>query len=336
MTFHASPFRTLVAGILVCGCLTAGCAPQEGGREATERSAIGQNPSLRFSVSPDGATITLSREQAERFETKPVSPRKSTIYLKVVARTVAAVVLSADLQQPLVIFEAQDIAQLYSDYTRNRAAFERSFKQLARLKELLANNAVSGKDVLDAETDNRQAEASLREAESKLRQAGFNPRQLAAMRPGTVFIVADVPEARINAVDMGERVKIEFNSFPGEIISGNVTSIGDAIDPQTRTIKVGMELANEKKRIKPGMFANVSIEDRVVDAISVPRSAVVSADARAFVFVKTEETQFQRRPVILGGDSEDEKEFEVVSGLRPGERVVATHAILLKGMSFGY
>lgn len=288
----------------------------------------------RYTTSADGTVMTVPRDQAGRFATETARLKKFVIKLKAPARTVAAAIPSADLQQPLVLFETQDVAQLYSDYTKNRAAFERSRKQLERMRELLEKNATSGKEVLDAETDYLQSEASSRESESKLRQYGYNPNQLSSMKTGLVFIIADVPEAKIQFVDMGEKAWLEFNSFPGETFVGHVSSISDVVDPQTRTIKVGIELSNSNGRLKSGMFARVSIEEREMESVAVSQEAVVSAEAKTFVFVKTNETTFERREVLISAD--EGKEFQVLSGVRPGERVVISHAILLKGMSFGY
>src|SRR5208337_3050888 len=125
---------------------------------------------------------------------------------------------------------------------------------LGRTRELYENKAASGKDLLDSETEAKQNQAAMNDSESRLRQTGFNMKLLMTMKPGSVFIVADVPEPRIGAVDMGEPAYIEFNSFTGKTFYGKVISIGDVIDPQTRTIKVGMGLSNKDGRIKPGMF----------------------------------------------------------------------------------
>ena len=154
------------------------------------------------------------------------------------------------------------------------------------------------------------------------------------MKPGSVFIVADVPESRIGAVDMGEPAYLEFNSYPGKTFNGKVISIGEVVDSQTRTIKVGMELSNKDGRLKPGMYARVRIEDRKIHAVIVPPEAVASVDAKNFVFIKTGARSFECREIITGESADDD--IIVLEGLKGGEEIVVSNVILLKGMFFGY
>ncbi len=281
-----------------------------------------------------GARVTLPASQAARFPAAAVRRQPVGVNLVVPARTVAALRSGLATGEPLVLFENADVAALYSEYQRARANYARTRTQLERLRELLARNAVAGKDVTDAETDFAQAEASVRETEGKLRQGGFDPALLARLRPGAVLAVADVPEAKIASVRVGEPATFEFSAYPGERLTGRVTTVGETVDPQTRTIRATIELGDQGGRIKPGMFARVSIAERTEEALTVPLASVVSADARTYVFVKAGPTAFERREVTLGGD--DGTIAQVRQGLAPGDSVVTANAILLKGLLFGY
>ena len=73
----------------------------------------------------------------------------------------------------------------------------------------------------------------------------------------TVWVAADIPEDRIRLIRPGETVEISMPAFPGERLTGRVRKIGDAVDPQTRTIKVRAELPNPSGRYKPEMFATI-------------------------------------------------------------------------------
>jgi cobalt-zinc-cadmium efflux system membrane fusion protein len=331
MNFNLNLIRwSIAAAVVMTNCSSKDHASDTPDAKAAESQA----DTAKASVSADGLVIRLSKLQAAKFETQKVETEKTEISLQASARTVASLVSSADLAKPLVVFETADESQLYSDYTTAKAAYDRSAKQLPRIKDLFASNAASGKDLLDAETDFAESEAALRSAESKLLQNGLSPKQLAGMRAGSVFIMADVPESKISAVSVGESVVLEFNSFMGEKFTGKVVSIGDVVDAATRTIHAGIELANSKGRIKPGMFAKASLNESVIEAASVMPAAVVSVDTKTFVFVKTGEGVIERRQVELGAAVG--KNLQVLSGLKKGEDVVVTNAILLKGMSFGY
>jgi cobalt-zinc-cadmium efflux system membrane fusion protein len=199
---------------------------------------------------------------------------------------------------------------------------------------LLSRNAVAGKDVVDAETDYQQAEATVRETEGKLRQTGFDPRLLAKLRIGVVLAVADVPEAKVRSVTPGEAALFEFSAYPGEVIRGTVATVGETVDPATRSVRVAIEVPDAKGRIKPGMFARVNITERTERSLVMPLSAVVSADAKNFAFVKVAPRTFERRAVVL--DLDDGRNVKVRSGVQAGDSVATTNAILLKGLSFGY
>ncbi len=285
-------------------------------------------------VEPGGARITLAARDTGKFAVTPAAVRDFQVNLVAPARVVAAVVSAPDLAAPLVLFETQDVSALWSDFTKNRAAYQRADLQRKRLGELATRDAVAGKDVVDAETELRTSEASLRDTEAKLRQIGFDPQVLLALPAGSLLAIADVPEARIGAVQLGERATFDFNAFPGQPFSGRVTRIADAVDPQTRAIHVAVSLDSREGRLKPGMFARVSIEERTERALLIPLSAVISVEARTFVFVRTGPATFERREVVLGLDNG--KDVQVRSGVNAGEAVVTGNTILLKGLSFGY
>ena len=132
----------------------------------------------QFVLSSDGHRITLHQSQIGVFKTITVKKKSVTIYLKLAARTIAEILPYSNAGKPILIFETQDISQIYSDYLKNKAAYTRSAKQLERTRELYENKAASGKDVLDAETETKQNEAAANDSEGRLRQTGFNLKLL--------------------------------------------------------------------------------------------------------------------------------------------------------------
>ncbi len=328
--FSGTLFLTVLCAALALGAIS--CDKSNGkGASGGEAPAANQQGAAKGGAS---TTLTMSREEANRFETIVVREIDFVENLRVSAQAVAGAIPSLESHLPLVIFEVPEMTQIFSSYIKSKAAFERALKQYDRVKEMIAGNAASGRELVEAQTDRNQAEAEHREAESRLVQNSFSPQQLERMRSGTILMMCDVPEARLVEVDLGERVAFDFTSFPNEVFYGRVMAISNAIDPQTRTVKVSIELPNPKGRIKLGMFARVTIERTTVKSLALPHEAVVSADAKSFVFVRTTDSTFERRQVMLGADNG--KEFELKSGLKAGENVVVTNSILLKGMSFGY
>jgi len=145
----------------------------------------------------------------------------------------------------------------------------------------------------------------------------------------TVWVSAEVPEPAVRLIHVGEPVSISFVSFPDESFTGKVTRIGDMLDPQTRTLKVQVELPNPQGRLRPEMFGSLRLlgPRRMVPA--VPPTAIIQEYGHALVFVERKPGQFERRQVSTGvrvGAA-----VAVLSGVQAGDRVITDGAVLLKG-----
>ena len=114
-----------------------------------------------------------------------------------------------------------------------------------------------------------------------------------------------------------------------EPVAGTVDLIGSAVDEATRTVKVRVQVRNEQGRLKPGMFATVTIElPTGRKAAIVPRNAVLSDEGRRFAFQHWRDDFWLRRFVVVGKMQGDRA--EIVSGLAPGARIVCSGAFLFK------
>jgi cobalt-zinc-cadmium efflux system membrane fusion protein len=136
----------------------------------------------------------------------------------------------------------------------------------------------------------------------------------------SLWVDAEIYERDLAKVKDGQRVEIRVPAYPGETFTGTVTYIGDLVDEETRTITVRTEVANDDRRLKPGMFADVNLLlGGGEPVLIVPAAAVLEEGRRQVVFVK-EQNGFRRREVettILEGDC-----LQVVKGLAVGDEVV--------------
>ena len=145
----------------------------------------------------------------------------------------------------------------------------------------------------------------------------------------TVWVQADVYEKDIAAVRKDLPVKVAVDSYPGESFQGRITYISDILDPKTRTAKVRCEVLNPTGRLKLDMFANIVIPTpKGRSAVMVPSSALQQINDRQLVFVQVAENEFERRDVKLGSREGDW--VEIVSGVKPGDRVATTGSFDLK------
>ncbi len=145
----------------------------------------------------------------------------------------------------------------------------------------------------------------------------------------TVWVLADVYEQDLAYVTVGKTVTIKVSSYPTESFRGQVTYISDVIEPSTRTAKVRCVVANPGNRLKLEMFATVNIPTgRKRNVLAVPASAIQLIDGRPVVFVQVSPTEFRKQEIETGAEAGEW--IEVLSGLRPGDRVVTQGSFYLK------
>ena len=155
----------------------------------------------------------------------------------------------------------------------------------------------------------------------------------AQAQPQTIVVVlqetvelegrATLPEAHLQAVRVGDRALLHVSGFP-EPIETTISSVGDAVDPDTRTYEVRMRVPNPDHRFKGGVFAHVEIEPAAKpDALLVPRDALRTEEGRTRVLT-VQAGHAVAVPIRLGIVSEEVA--EVLSGLEPGDRVIVGDA----------
>jgi len=145
----------------------------------------------------------------------------------------------------------------------------------------------------------------------------------------TVWVACDVPEPSIPLVHVGDAVDIDLVAYPGETFAGRVAGTGTTLDPQTRTLRVHVDLPNPQRRFVPEMFGMMRHPGPLRKIPVVPSAAIVQEYGHSEVFVELRPGEFERRVVSTGVRSRDN--VAITSGLRVNERVIVDGAILLKG-----
>jgi Cu(I)/Ag(I) efflux system membrane fusion protein len=146
-----------------------------------------------------------------------------------------------------------------------------------------------------------------------------------------VWLIADIYESELPAIRVGQPATIQMAYYPGEIFTGKAIYIYPYLDAQTRTAKVRYEFANPHGKLKPEMFANVEITVRFGDKLAVPEGAVIDTGIRKVVIVDRGAGYFEPREVRLGVKAGEV--FEVLDGLKAGERVVTSANFLIDSES---
>jgi multidrug efflux pump subunit AcrA (membrane-fusion protein) len=160
-----------------------------------------------------------------------------------------------------------------------------------------------------------------------------------AVTPGTpLFLVSDlsslwalaeIDETSLPHVQAGRTVEVRVAAYPAERFPGTIAWVADTVNPKTRRIIVRCALPNPSGRLKPDMYATVSLgEGDPQPVVTVPPAAVQDMDGKAVVFIETGKGRFARREVAV--DPERDGQVTVRAGLQAGERVVVKGAFLLK------
>jgi RND family efflux transporter MFP subunit len=205
-------------------------------------------------------------------------------------------------------------------------------------------------EVARASSGLNAAEVGLRQAELRLERASvrapFEGRiadlqvvagQYAAAGTELMTIVdldpikveVNVLEAELGYLSEGREAQVTFAAFPGEVFTGRIQTINPVVSEETRTGRVTLHLSNPNGRIKPGMYADVTINARsFAERILVPRSAILERDRRTMLFVYEgdgEQGLAKWRYVTTG--RENETYVEIVASdetdmVAPGEMVL--------------
>lgn len=152
----------------------------------------------------------------------------------------------------------------------------------------------------------------------------------------TLWVLADVPEARVHEAAVGARAWVAAGASDGRRFEGAVSFVAALVDPDTRTAQVRIEVPAAALALRPGMFALVEIVAADPDApgrrpvVAVPDAAVqtVEGGPAVFVPVKGEPNTFAKRAVTVGPAVGGL--VPVLSGLAEGEEFVSAGAFILK------
>lgn len=143
-----------------------------------------------------------------------------------------------------------------------------------------------------------------------------------------VQIWADVFEADIDKIKIGEAVTIKVLALPGKDIMGKIDKVQDMINPQTRTMKVRVSVPNSNIALKPDMFAEVSVSyDDSLKMVSIPSDALIFDSNKYYVVIYKSKTDVSIREVKVY-DTEGSKSF-IQQGLKVGEQVMISDQLVV-------
>jgi len=262
--------------------------------------------------------------------------------------------------QLLFSVRSTDVSGAFSDYRKAVADEQLNRKQLERAKDLYAHGAIAQADLENAQDAADDAKVTLETTTEHLRVLGNDPDkpngivdvyapvdgvitdqeitnaagvQALGTNPFTIsdlssiWVVCDVYENDLPNVHIGDRAEIRLNAYPDQMFPGRISNIGSILDPSIRTAKVRIEVANPGI-MRIGMFATATFKGQKKEMrTEIPSRAILHLHDRDWVFVPARDAKF-RRLEIRSGDYLPNEMQEVVSGLEPGQQVVANALVL--------
>src|SRR5215470_2399938 len=267
--------------------------------------------------------------------------------------------------QPLAQLASPEFGQAQAEARKGATDLALAERNLARVRELVANDVAAKKELQNAEAEYARARAeSARALERvKLYSGGDNVDSVLALRSpiaGTVverninpgqelrpdqmasnapalFVVTDptrlwlqldATERDLGAIRPGMTLRVRSSAYPAETFSARVNAVADFIDPQTRTVKVRGSLANPDRLLKGEMYVTAEFDTTPRPGVAVPAKAVFLSGNQHYVFVQEAPGSFAR--VQVKTDSENGGTVIVAEGLEVGQKVVIDGVLFLQ------
>jgi membrane fusion protein, heavy metal efflux system len=258
----------------------------------------------------------------------------------------------------LLKVQSPDITNAFDTYLKAVNDEQLANKAYVRAKDLFAHGAISQGMLEQAEDTENDAKADLVAANEQLDTLGVKKDHPSSIVPvyapisgvivaqyvtnaaaagvtysgsstvftiadlSVVWIICDVYENDLPKIQLGQRAQIRLNAYPNKVLTGRVSDIGPVLDPTIRTAKVRIEVPNPGS-LRLGMFVTATLESRSVEAHAlIPASAILHLHDRDWVFVPAGGNQF-RRVEVTAGDTLPGNKQEIISGISPGQKVVA-------------
>jgi cobalt-zinc-cadmium efflux system membrane fusion protein len=263
--------------------------------------------------------------------------------------------------QLLMKVQSADIAGAYSDYEQAQADETLAKAQLDRSKILFEKGAIAQKDLEVAQDTETKAQVTVKTTLDHLHVLGADPdhpsaivevrapvagvitdqqvttasgvQGLASPNPFTIsdlshiWILCDVYENDLAQVHLGEYADVKLNAYPKQVFKGRIGNISPILDPNLRTAKVRLEMANPGS-MRLGMFVTSTFHGLQKEShATVPSSAVLHLHDRDWVYVPADGGQF-RRVEVTGGKMLPGNLQEIAGGIRPGQKVVSNALVL--------
>jgi len=260
--------------------------------------------------------------------------------------------------QTLAVMRSSEMAGFTKDYVSAEADLRSTKRAFESTQDLYKSGLASQKDFEQAQSDYQKAQAESKRAGAvininksnaqgyviKSPIAGFvieknltdntqvrtdNSQNLFTIADlSDVYVLINIYESDIANVQTGDAVKITTLSYPDKVFEGKIDKIYDMLDPDNKVVKARVKIENPGNKLKPEMFANVTIKAKSGENLPVINTrALVFDNDKNYVIVVDGKAHVHIQQVDIAKRVEDRAYIR--SGVKPGDRIVASRQVYL-------
>jgi len=349
------------------GCslaLAVACTPSDGKDEPDRKPPFELSEALVRDLKLDTARSEIVKSELQL--TGRIVPYENR--LTKVAPLVDGVIekLSAGLGdyvrkgQVIAVLRSADVADVENQLIQAKSDLLSAQKNLSVTQDLAKSGLAADKDVVLAENDLKKAESALAKSQTvsgiygirnslytvRAPISGFvvdkNPNISEQMQYhegetgpfftiadlSTVQVVANVYESDIANIKPGYEAQVRLMAYPDQVLIGRIDKVNNVLDPTTRTMQVRISLPNSGNRLKPEMFAQVTVQfDGVNRLVTVPSNSLIFDKNKNFVLVYHDPRHIETREVQVAQNA-DGKAY-IAGGLKVGDVVMVKNQLLV-------
>lgn len=262
--------------------------------------------------------------------------------------------------QALAIIKSADASEAESDLNDAVSTLKNNEKNLSVTKDMARLGLSAEKDVVLAENEVKRATGAVKRAEEVTSLYGIKNSLYTMKAPISGYVIeknpnisnqlsydnantghfftiadlsvvqvwADVYEADIAKIKVGNDVSVKVLALPERVFKGKIDKIQDMIDPTTRTMKARISIANPDVALKPEMFAQIIVSfDEGLQEVSIPSDALIFDNSRYYVVVYHSPKNLEKREVQVY--QRIGKKVFIQNGLKPHEKVLLSDQLIV-------
>ena len=259
--------------------------------------------------------------------------------------------------QVLASLQSSEVAGISNDVSVAESNVDLAKKNLETQKSLFEGNLATQQDYISAQIEYKKAESELNRARSVASITGGSSAAYTLKAPisgyvieknisnnsevrqdnsanlftvadlNTVWIIANVYEADIPSIKLGDEVRVSTLANPEKDYIGKIDKVYNVLDPSNRTMQVRISMQNPNGELKPEMFATIKVNTKpaATSMLSIPANAVVMDNSKQYVVVKKPTgLQIQEIKVLRRIDNR-----AFISGLQVNDQVVTSSQVFI-------